>query len=181
MSSDPSLAPVPPVPRPPNADVGMPRWLWILLGGLVVCGGIVPCTGIVAAIAIPNFIAMQLKAKRAELPGNVEGIKIAVIAYRAAHDSVMPCGTRDDAEGTIRYGGKEPRAWQGGACWTELAWTPDGQVRGAYWVEVVQRAPEAPPTFEVHGVSDLDSDGVLAEYIADDDGGVRLVTPSDVY
>ena len=35
---------------------------------------VVAIIGILAAIAIPNFITMQLKAKRGELPGNVDGI-----------------------------------------------------------------------------------------------------------
>ena len=40
--------------------------------------------GILAAIAIPNFVEMQLRAKRAELPANVEGIRTAELAAYAA-------------------------------------------------------------------------------------------------
>ena len=44
---------------------------------------VVAIIGILAAIAIPNFITMQLKAKRSELPGNVDGIKTAELSYDA--------------------------------------------------------------------------------------------------
>ena len=50
---------------------------------------VVAIIGILAAIAIPNFIAMQLKAKRSEVPGNVDGIKTAEISYDAAFDAYV--------------------------------------------------------------------------------------------
>jgi len=45
---------------------------------------VVAIIGILAAIAIPNFVEMQLKAKRAELPGTVDGIKASQLGYDAA-------------------------------------------------------------------------------------------------
>ena len=42
---------------------------------------VVAIIGILAAIAIPNFLAMQLRAKRAELPSNLDGIRTAEKAY----------------------------------------------------------------------------------------------------
>ena len=50
---------------------------------------VVAIIGILAAIAIPNFVDMQYRAKRAEVPGNVDGIKTAQIAYDAAFDKYI--------------------------------------------------------------------------------------------
>lgn len=55
---------VEPPPTNPTA-----RILLIVFGvmGLVVClAGVIPGVGIIAAIAIPQFITMQMKAKRAD-------------------------------------------------------------------------------------------------------------------
>ena len=48
---------------------------------------VVAIIGILAAIAIPNFVAMQYRAKRSEVPSNVDGIKTAELAYDAAFDT----------------------------------------------------------------------------------------------
>ena len=50
---------------------------------------VVAIIGILAAIAIPNFVAMQYRAKRAEVPSNVDGIKTAELAYDAAFDTFV--------------------------------------------------------------------------------------------
>ena len=42
--------------------------------------------GIAAAVAIPNFISMQYKSKRAEVLMNVRAIKTAQIAYMQDYD-----------------------------------------------------------------------------------------------
>ena len=177
---DPASSPAASTSSAPEGG-GMPRWLWFLLGGLVLCAGVVPCTGVIAAIAIPNYIKYQLSAKRAEVPGAVAGIKAAMLAYDAAHDGVLACGSRDEAEGSVRHDGKVARPWQGASCWTEIGWAPDGDVRGAYWVEVMPTEGSGTTTFVVHGVSDVDSDGILAEYTARSDRGVEMVTAPEVY
>jgi hypothetical protein len=169
------------VPSPRPEASGVPRWLWVLLGGLVLCGGVISCTGIVAAIAIPNFVKYQLVARRAELPANVDGIRTEMMTYHALNDGYLACGSRTDAEGAVLYRGKEPQPWTGGSCWTELGWHPDGPVRGAYWVEVRPAEDGADASFEVHGVADLDQDGVLAEYVATRDTPARIVSSSDAY
>ena len=47
---------------------------------------VVAIIGILAAIAIPNFVTMQYKSKRAELPTNLKAIKTAEIAYESNFD-----------------------------------------------------------------------------------------------
>jgi type II secretory pathway pseudopilin PulG len=145
------------------------------VGGLLLCLGSIPVIGIVAAVAIPNFIAMQMKAKRAEVPGNVDGIATAQLAYDAAFDTFIPVSSREEAEAELRRGGREPRAWKGGGAWGTLGWQPDGPVRGAYWVEVVEGE------LGVFGICDIDTDGDFAEYRWSTESGTRQVTPTYVY
>lgn len=121
---------------------------------------------VVAAVAIPNFIQMQLKSKRAELPGNVDGIKIAELAHDAAYDTFVACGNREAAEAVVGKNLRDFATDPAAPCFTEtLSWAPDGQIRGAYWVEVTQR-PDGRQDFIVHGVADVDGDGELAHYTA---------------
>jgi type II secretory pathway pseudopilin PulG len=153
----------------------------LIVFGAVGCLGLavaaVPVVGIVAAIAIPNFVAMQLKAKRSEVPANMDGIRTAELAYDAAFDEFVPVGSREEAEQELRSGGKEQRSWRGGAAWEKLGWRPDGMIRGAYWVEV---APDG-KAFTVHGLCDVDGDREYAEFTADGESRATGMTNPDVY
>ncbi len=126
---------------------------------------VVAIIGILAAIAIPNFIAMQLKAKRSELPGNVDGIKTAELSYDAAFDSYVTTGA--SPSGTP---GKGFRDWTGDASWTQLGWRPDGQVRGNYAVAA------GTTDFTVTASSDVDGDAVFADYSASASINATLAT-----
>lgn len=46
--------------------------------------------GMASAIAIPNVVAMQLRAKRAEFPSRVQGIALAARATEEARMPVPP-------------------------------------------------------------------------------------------
>ena len=50
---------------------------------------VVAIIGILAALAIPTFVEMQLRAKRAEVPGNLDGIKTAQVGYEATYDAYV--------------------------------------------------------------------------------------------
>ena len=124
--------------------------------------------GIVAAIAIPNFVTMQLRAKRSEVPSNVDAILTAELAYDAAFDSFVPCGSEEEARVALS---KNARPWEGGECWEKLGWRPDGMVRGGYWVEVNENV------VTIHGICDVDGDGEFAEYKATiQDGRAKATT-----
>ncbi len=126
---------------------------------VVVCSGVVMMVGVMAAIAIPNFITMQLKAKRGEIPGNVDGIKTAELAYDAAFDGYVAV---PPAPGPVGSEGKALWDWRGSPEWTTLNWQPDGKVRGVYWVTVSPNNSD----FVVHGVADVDGDGAEVHYTA---------------
>jgi len=116
---------------------------------------VVAIIGIMAAVAVPNFVALQLKAKRAELPGNLNGIRTAQIAYEAAYEGYIDCAENPGHAAV----GKTQQAWNlTAAGWADLGWSPDGLVRGSY--EVVAGATD----FTATGVSDLDADRVQATF-----------------
>ncbi len=151
--------------------------LALIIGGIgcVLVGLIaVPIIGIFAAIAIPNFIAMQHKAKRAEVPSNVDGIKTAVIAYDAAFDGYVAAAKYPASAPT-----EAQKDWYsaGSGGFQTIGWHPDGQVRGVYWVVVTDGGRD----FEVHGICDLDGDGSVAEYVATSSTNATLVTDPNIY
>lgn len=146
-----------------------PVWIGVAFGAG--CLAIIPVIGVLAAIAIPNFITMQRKAKRSEVPVNVDAIKTAQLMYDAMYDGFLPVG-HPPTPGEL---GKTPRPWTGGPDWAALPWSPDGLVRGAYWVEV------SGDDFIVHGACDVDGDGEAAEYTATSSLNAARITPEDVY
>jgi len=115
---------------------------------------VVAIIGILAAIAIPNFTKMQLKSKRAEVPGNVDAIKTAEMAYDAAYDAFINAA---DNPGSV---GKSAQAFDTTATdYKRLSWVPDGEVRGSYAVTGASNTD-----FLVTGRSDVDGDGSEATY-----------------
>ncbi len=155
------------VPAPKKSVVPMVLGIGCLV---LLCSGVL-CGGVVGGIAYPNFVSMQMKAKRSELVGNVNAIKTAELMYDAMNDGFVAAG-HPPADGEL---GEEPRVWTGGSDWETLGWSPYEELRGAYWVEVSGQ------DFIVHGVADLDGDGVRAEYTATMSTNATLVTPEDVY
>ncbi|MFT5681326.1 MAG: type II secretory pathway pseudopilin PulG [Myxococcota bacterium] len=141
----------------------------------VVCSGTVPMIGIVAAIAIPNFVAMQYRAKRAEVPANVDIIKTAELAHEAAFGTFI--GQEELVPRSEWELGKEPVSWKAGTGFDTLAWAPDGMVRGSYRVEITDGGAD----FIVHGLCDVDGDGTLAHYTATRTTNAVLIAPNHVY
>jgi len=133
-----------------------------LAGGsmlLLVVGTAVVLVLLVLAIAIPNYVAMQNRAKRAEVPSNIDGIKTAEMAYDAAFDQFIEI----DRYHPDAWPGQALRPWRSGSPYDTLGWAPDGEVRGSYKVST---APFGASDFVVTGISDVDGDGVRASYTA---------------
>ncbi|MFO7652507.1 MAG: type II secretion system protein [Candidatus Krumholzibacteriia bacterium] len=51
---------------------------------------VVVIIGILAAIAIPNFIQMQSRAKEASVKANAHSLQLAVEDYSVVHDGTLP-------------------------------------------------------------------------------------------
>lgn len=66
---------------PETAKPAFPVWLFALIGCVVVIPVIVAVVGILAAIAIPNFLKFQCKAKQSEAKTNLSGLFVAEKAF----------------------------------------------------------------------------------------------------
>ena len=112
---------------------------------------VVAIIGILAAIAIPNFVEMQYRAKRAEIPSNVKAIKEVEMAYDAEYNAFVTATAHPTS--TV---GKSPVAWgNGNTDFQKLGWSPDGKVRGAYSVATTAASSSNPGgNFTVKGVCD---------------------------
>ena len=73
---------------------------------------VVAIIGSLAAIAIPNFLNYQKKAKQSEAKVNLGAIRTLAEAYRAEHDTYLPAGATVpydpvvlgfEVKGTARY------------------------------------------------------------------------------
>lgn len=136
---------------------------------------VVAIIGILAAIAIPNFIAMQHKAKRSELPGNVDGIKTAQAAYDAAFDGYVTATANPSSIASDPN--KAQVDWDTTAVdWQQLGWKPDGKVRGFY-----ETAAVGTTDFSVTGTADVDDDNANAIYTATASINATLTTANDIY
>jgi type IV pilus assembly protein PilA len=131
---------------------------------------VVAIIGILAAIAIPNFVDMQYRAKRAEVPPNVDGIKTAEIAYEAAFDTFVASTVAPSASVN-----KLARPWDAtaGNGFTALGWEPSGTVRGAYLVSTPTTT-----NFVVTGYCDVDADSTQATYTATKSISAVLTSPA---
>ncbi len=132
---------------------------------------VVAIIGILAAIAIPNFVAMQYRAKRAEIPTNVDGIKTAEIAYDAAFDTYVAAAPAPDDNPV-----KALRDWTYPDDYQAIGWEPSGKVRGSYSVTM-----SGVTNFQVTGECDVDGDTTRATYTATKSIGATMTTPQDAY
>ncbi|HUV38142.1 MAG TPA: prepilin-type N-terminal cleavage/methylation domain-containing protein [Planctomycetota bacterium] len=126
---------------------------------------VVAIIGILAAIAIPNFIRFQLRAKASEGKTNLKAISVAQEGYAAefstyvlaaAEPTALPGGSKADW-GLTDCGGADSAH---GFCITGFA--PEGEVYYQYMVNAASTDANA-LTFEVYTAdaqSDIDADGV---------------------
>jgi type IV pilus assembly protein PilA len=134
---------------------------------------VVAIIGILAAIAIPNFIAMQMRAKRSELITNVSGIRTAEKAYHHEWDSF----TSADKTPAVQPGRTALEFTAGGVDAFELlGWTADGLVYGQYSV----RASSA-DVFLTVGTTDIDGDATAAMVSANHNAQPTLRTDNNIY
>jgi len=133
---------------------------------------------VMVAIAIPNFVNMGVRAKRAEIPANVDGIKTAQLAYDASFERFIS----QPEFVPMEMVGKGVREWPSGTAFDTLGWAPDGRVRGSYKLDVpgCQSDSCRASDFRVVGISDTDGDGELATYTAQKSVNAVLLTPNSV-
>jgi type IV pilus assembly protein PilA len=139
---------------------------------------VVAIIGILAAIAIPNFIAMQLRAKRAELPSNLDGIRTAEKAYHAEWDGFTSAAATPAATPS----GRTQVAFSAGGydSFDKLGWVADGKVRGAY-LTVASSGSFASDAFTATATSDVDGDNTPAVYTCNRADKSTMVSANNVY
>jgi type IV pilus assembly protein PilA len=139
---------------------------------------VVAIIGILAAIAIPNFLAMQLRSKRAELPTNLDGVRTAEKAYHAEWDSfttavATPAAAPSRAQVNFSTGGL--------TAFQNLGWVADGKVRGQYQVLAAPGASFQTDDFTATAEADVDGDGVNSSYECNRAEKASMISSNNVY
>ncbi|MCP4806448.1 MAG: prepilin-type N-terminal cleavage/methylation domain-containing protein [Proteobacteria bacterium] len=139
---------------------------------------VVAIIGILAAIAIPNFLAVQYRSKRAELPIVVASVRHAEFVYDGLYDGYIAAAPHPTEPLS-----KSARSWgAGNDGFNHLGFLPDGAVRGTYEVVTVAgRATSNGGEFTVIGIQDLDRDEVFSKYTATNVRAIEPLTKNDVY
>ena len=137
---------------------------------------VVAIIGILAAIAIPNFVAMQLRAKRAELPTNLDGIRTAEKAYHAEWDTFTSAGPSP-----LWTPGRTQVVFEPVGDWSMLGWSADGKVRGKYQVTAVAGTTSQTDNFNGSAVADVDGDGYESSYTCNRGIKSKMRSANNVY
>ena len=139
---------------------------------------VVAIIGILAAIAIPNFLAMQLRAKRSELPTNVDAIRTAEKAYHAEWDAFT---TAANTPSTLPGRSQVNFSAGGFVAFENLGWTADGKVRGQYNTTAAPASASGDDDFTTIGIADVDGDAANSQYNANRAEKASMVTSNNVY
>ena len=126
---------------------------------------VVAIIGILAAIAIPNFLRFQLRARSSEGKTNLAAIRTAEEGYNAEFGTYLPAAV-NPAAGS----GSTKQVWNAAAPapvpgFDTLGWAPEGQVYFQY--EIAGTLPVAgAPMAEYHAVAsaDLDNNTTLQDW-----------------
>ena len=113
---------------------------------------VVAIIGILAAIAIPNFLRFQLKAKSSEGKTNLAAIRTAEQSYYSEFGSYVSSQGVSPANTTT----SSKVAFTGTAGFNTIGWAPEGLVFFCYGVG----APAPGTTFWATAMADIDANGV---------------------
>jgi type IV pilus assembly protein PilA len=119
---------------------------------------VVAIIGILAAIAIPNFLRFQLKAKSSEGKVNIAAIRTAQESYLAEFGSYITVGTENPPvvnrvnAGTV----KGTFLTTPGVDFDVLGWAPEGAVFFSYDTAGTTTGPSA---YTISAVADIDGNG----------------------
>ena len=139
---------------------------------------VVAIIGILAAIAIPNFLAMQLRSKRAELPSNLDGVRTAEKAYHAEWDAF----TTAVATPAAAPGRTQINFTTGGLnAFQNLGWVADGKVRGQYQVTAAPGASSQTDDFTATALADVDGDATNSQYECNRAEKASMLSANNVY
>ncbi len=139
---------------------------------------VVAIIGILAAIAIPNFLAMQMRSKRAEIPSNLDALRTAEKAYHAEWDSFTSATATPSTAPTrtqVNFSGGGFVAFQ------NLGWVADGKVRGQYSVLAVVGSSSQTDDFTATGIADVDGDATNSQYECNRAEKASMLSSNNIY
>lgn len=117
---------------------------------------VVAIVGVLAAIAIPNFIRYQLRAKTTEALVNLQAIAKSQEAYYAEFGSYLSVS----APMPPAIPGSTPVAWSAGSDFDVVGWSPEGNVFFQYAVTADNPGGGSSLVrFTAEAAGDIDGDG----------------------
>ncbi|MAY80041.1 MAG: hypothetical protein CL930_07180 [Deltaproteobacteria bacterium] len=132
--------------------------------------------GYFAWVAASNFMTMGLRAKLAEAPHNLEGIRTAQLAHHSQHGRFRSVGSCPQ-----ELPGRKQSAWEG-ACadaFKTLGWAPSGAVRCQYMAQVTPGENES-EDFKLTAKCDVDGDGIVSIFEASRNSPPIRITPKNI-
>jgi type IV pilus assembly protein PilA len=136
---------------------------------------VVAIIGILAAIAIPNFLHFQLKARTAEAKKNLGEIKTCEEIYNAEHDRYMSAQIVPRAQALLN---NKRAAWPTNSDFVELGFDPIGSVYFSYAVTTLGGDNEE---YSAEAYGDIDDDDVISTWRMSTDGSLERVTSTGIY
>lgn len=140
---------------------------------------VVSIIGILASLAIPGYERMLLRTKRAELPLNLDGIRLSEQSYHHEWEYYTACAigpTNIPGRNRARF----PASFTSNLDWNQLGWFPEGPVFGQYEVQS-NGSPGQTANFSANAYGDIDGDGNYSHFIADKAAKPRMVTATNIY
>lgn len=119
--------------------------------------------GILAGIAVPEFLQMQLRARRGEAFINLKGMATAQISYNELYESYVACTASPTTPLDRNTYDFDPTQ----AGWPELEWAPDGRVRCHYAATLFSNV--SGEWVRNIATCDMDNDGQIATWWMDVD------------
>jgi type II secretory pathway pseudopilin PulG len=139
---------------------------------------VVSIMGILASLALPAHQQFLLRSKRAELPLQLDAIRLSQDAYRAEWDYFTDCALLPTVVG--RKAKLFPATEFTSYDWNMVGWVPDGRVYGQY--QVLANAMQGQlASFTANAFADIDGDGNLSQFTATTATRSAMLTPTNVY
>jgi len=135
---------------------------------------VVAIIGILAAIAIPNFLRFQLKAKSSEGKTNLAAIRTAEQSYYSEFGSYVSA----DPDPAVASVTSSKQTFNGTTGFGTIGWSPEGTVYFSYGVDGDGTNAALDHTgFTATAMADIDADTTLQGwmYLKADTGGAKNV------
>ena len=143
--------------------------------------------GVLAAIAVPNFISYQARARRSEAYANLSAVARLQTSYHAERGEYFEAGAWPNYVANGGLGSKK-MMWDAlsEAAYADLGWRPEGQVFYAYETNTGATPCTCTQCFTATAAGDVDADGLPSAVMyvhpeSDPDGTVTGECPSGLF